>query len=286
MIAMITPSLRRGIPGVIPDAWIINPGHGAVQPPVVVVHGIKREVEQMAQLMCRRAHEVQRTVILPHFDAVHWKKYQRAACPKRADIALLNLMRSLKDEGRVSPGRFDLAGFSGGAQFSHRFAWMYPNLVGRLCLTAPGWWTFPDPGVAWPYGMGAAARRGVEGLWLQANLRHFLDREIVVTVGSEDTARDANLRKGAEIDTQQGSTRVERARNWVRAMRIAAHDAGLRPSISFDLLQDCGHSFSQSVAQARLDRHFVVSARPCEGTGNCSECAGSRNINSFERTAA
>lgn len=285
MIAMNTPIFRRGIPGVIPDAWIINAGQGTAQPPVVVVHGIKREVEQMAQLMCHRAQEVQRTVILPHFDATHWKKYQRAACPKRADIALLNLMRSLTDAGRVSPGRFDLAGFSGGAQFSHRFAWMYPDLVGRLCLTAPGWWTFPEPEVAWPFGMGAAARRrGVEGLWLRANLRRFLDREIVVTVGSEDTKRDANLRKGAMIDALQGPTRVDRARNWVRAMRSAARGVGLHPKISFDLLAGCGHSFSTCVVQAQLDRQFVVPA--CARGRTCADCTTSRNTNSFERTAA
>lgn len=285
MTAMNTPVLRPGIPGVIPDAWVINAGKGTGQPPVVIVHGIKREVAQMAQLMCRRAHQVQRTVILPHFDATHWKKYQRAACPKRADIALLNLMQSLTSEGRVAPGRFDLAGFSGGAQFSHRFAWMYPDLVGRLCLTAPGWWTFPEPEAAWPYGMGAdTSRRGVEGLWLQANLRRFLDREIVVTVGSEDTTRDANLRKGAQIDAQQGSTRVDRARNWVRAMRIAAHKAGLRPNISFDLLEGCGHSFSTCVVQAQLDRQFVVPA--CARGRTCADCTKSRNINLFERTAA
>jgi pimeloyl-ACP methyl ester carboxylesterase len=255
------PLFRTGTPGLIPDAWILNAAAKTKAPPVVVVHGIKREVDQMADLLTEQALAAGRTVILPHFNMRHWKRYQMAACPNRADVALLSLMRALVVEGHVNDGPFDMAGFSGGAQFSHRFAWMYPGLVGRLCLAAPGWWTFPERDVAWPRGTGAPeARGGVQAVWLQANLRRFLDREIVVVVGTADTDRDRNLRAGVEIDAQQGFNRLERARNWVDAMQGAAHAAGLCPDITFDLLDGCGHSFDACVRRAALDRIFVV---PC-----------------------
>jgi pimeloyl-ACP methyl ester carboxylesterase len=284
---MADPVFRPGIHGLVPDAWIINANAPDGQPPVVVVHGIQRQVKEMAALLRRRAKDTRRTVILPHYDVQHWKRYQRAACPKRADVALLSLMRDLGREGRIDKGRFDLSGFSGGAQFSHRFAWMYPDAVGRLCLTAPGWWTFPDTQTAWPYGVGASVKRhGLEALWLRANLKRFLDREITVRVGSKDTTRDANLRDGPEIDVQQGRTRVDRARNWVSAMRLTARNLGVRPNISFKVLDDCGHNFADCVAQAQLDRLLVMPSHPCAKCRNFGVCPKSQTSKSIERSAA
>ncbi len=284
MIVMENTVFRRGIPGLIPDAWIVNPDNINDAPPVVVVHGIQRQVRAMADLLSRRAAETDRTVILPHFDTTHWPRYQRAACPNRADIALLSLMRHLTREGRVAKGRFDLSGFSGGAQFAHRFAWIYPDSVGRLSLTAPGWWTFPDAQIAWPYGIGSAdAKHRLQGLWLQANLKPFLARDIDVRVGSEDTLRDPNLRKGADIDVRQGLTRVDRARNWAQAMRDAAHAINIPPHITFDTLPGCGHSFSECVVQAQLDRVFIV---PAKAHSNAPKCQTSDLPHTLERSAA
>ena len=287
MTQMANVVFRRGIPGIEPDAFIVGADASTSTPPVVVVHGIQRQVENMAQLMKSRAAEIERTIILPHFDLRHWKRYQQAACASRSDIALLSLMNALLREGRVAKGRYDLSGFSGGAQFAHRFAWMHPNAVNRVCLTAPGWLTFPDARVAWPYGTGATqARRGVAGYWLQANLHRFLDREIVVRVGAEDTMRDANLRAGPAIDAQQGRTRVDRAHNWVRAMRHAADKVGLRHRISFEILEGCGHSFEACVLQARLDQMFAVPTNTSAGCHPSTRCKTIRNTDFLERSAA
>jgi pimeloyl-ACP methyl ester carboxylesterase len=278
---------RRGIPGLVPDAYIVGVENALAAPPVVVVHGIQRDVERMAWLMTRRAAEIGRTIVLPHFDTSNWRRYQQAACPSRSDLALLSLIELLIQEGRVSPGRFDLSGFSGGAQFAHRFAWIHPDAANRLCVTAPGWWTFPESGTEWPFGMAASpARGGVAGHWLQANLRRFLDRKIVVRVGAEDMQRDPNLRMGPRIDAQQGRTRVDRARNWVRALQRAAAGAGIRPRISFATLEGCDHSFETCVVQAQLDKDFAAPAMACSGCPNTARCDKVRPIQPVERSAA
>jgi pimeloyl-ACP methyl ester carboxylesterase len=192
----------------------------------------------------------------------------------------------------VGDGRFDLSGFSGGAQFAHRFAWLYPDMVGRLCATAPGWWTFPDAGASWPYGM-APGSGGAESFRLQANLRRFLDREIVVCVGSDDVERDANLRQGGAIDVQQGATRVERARRWCAAAEAAARAEGLRPNITLRVLQGCGHSFADCVIHGGLDRDFAPAATRCAASRCCSCQLGAicrsistSHFSTIERTAA
>lgn len=270
---------RPGIGGIVPDAWILEPGTPSDARPVVLVHGLYRNVEEMVGLLQGRAEDTRRTLILPHFDKAHWPRYQRAACDQRADWAMLTLLRALRSEGRIGQGPVDLSGFSGGAQFAHRFAWLYPDAVGRLCLAAPGWWTFPDAELPWPYGMGdragdgagdAAGKGAVEGFWLRANLPRFFDREIVVRVGTDDTQRDENLRKGNAIDAQQGGNRALRAQRWVAHAAQAARAAGVTPDISFGVLQGCGHNLADCVRRGRLDRDLVA-APAC--AGDCAQCA-------------
>lgn len=280
------PFFRPGVPGLIPDAWIVGPDSRDAGAPVVAVHGINRGAEEMASLLLSRARAIGRTVVVPHFDTTHWPRYQRAACRNRSDWALLRLMQALRSEGQIGAGAFDLSGFSGGAQFAHRFAWLYPSLVGSLCLTAPGWWTFPDSAVSWPYGIGAAPRDKGTSFQMQANLRRFLDRQIIVCVGSDDVQRDGNLRQGQAIDTQQGPNRYGRARRWSTDMDSAARSHGISPAISLKVLQGCGHSFVDCVETGRLDQHFVQPNAQPMGFRSTSFCEAPAAAQIIERKAA
>lgn len=268
------PVFRSGVPGLIPGAWIVAPSRGSDAPPVVAIHGITRGSREMADLLASRARATGRTVVLPHFSRAEWPRYQRAVCEHRADLALLRLMEALRVEDRAAPGAFDLAGFSGGAQFAHRFAWTYPDLVDRLCVAAPGWWTFPDARAAWPEGMGGG-RDPAQAFRLLANLRAFLDRRIVVCVGSDDVARDRNLRRGPRIDARQGPTRLMRAQNWVAAAEARAHALALDPRVSLRVLQGCGHDFADCVAHAALERDFIAPA--ARRTAHLTELRHERN---------
>ncbi len=279
------PVFRPGVPGLIPDAWILGSACGAAQPAVVAVHGITRGVEEMVFHLLSRAGATGRTLVVPRFDAAHWPRYQRAACNRRADLALLRLMAELRAEGRVGPGPFDLSGFSGGAQFAHRFTWLYPGMVGRLCATAPGWWTFPDPAVAWPQGMGPGPRDTGQSFQLHANLRRFLDRRIVVCVGGDDIERDPNLRQNATIDARQGPNRLARARRWCAEAEARARGMGLVPAISLRILQGCGHDFVDCVTRGGLDHDFIQPHARCAGCSKAAACGIGRPFQ-LEGTAA
>ncbi len=252
---------RRGVPGVLPSTWLIRPEVADAAPPVVAIHGLNREAGVMADLLAPRADATGRTIVLPIFARTSWLRFQRAACAQRSDWALLDLLRVLREEGRIGAGVPDLSGFSGGAQFAHRFAWLYPDRVARLCLVAPGWWTFPDVRGAYPLGVGLdGPGEGVAAFRLRANLARFLDREIQVMVGALDVAQDDNLRQEPDVMAQQGANRVIRARNWTAAALRAARKAGLRPRIGFRLMDNSAHSFADCVANGSLDRAFVPEA--------------------------
>ena len=249
---------RAGNPGAVPSALIIRPDAEAPAPAVVAIHGLNREVERMAALLRSQADVTGRTIVLPIFERQSWPRYQRAACRQRSDWALLSLLRLLRGEGCIGADAPDMSGFSGGAQFAHRFAWLYPGQVGRLCLVAPGWWTFPDESGAYPQGIGTdGATDTVTAYRLRSNLARFLNREIDVRVGALDVARDRNLRQSSGLEAQQGANRVERARAWTLAAQRAAAACGLTPRIRFSVMDNCSHSFADCVANGALHIAFV-----------------------------
>lgn len=246
-------------------AWIARPFAPAPDaPPLVAVHGIARDAEGMARRLAGRALAQGRTLVAPLFSEEAFPRYQRAVCKRRADRALLALLDALVAEGAIPAGPVALAGFSGGAQFAHRFAWLYPHRAGRLTLAAAGWWTFPDA-APFPYGVGPAVEGPADAhRWLRANAPDFLDRAITIAVGAEDCIPDANTRSGPAIDAQQGRHRLERARRWTAAIRAASERFGLPPRARLRVLPGCGHDF-QDCADAGLDRLIL----PC-GVGACT----------------
>lgn len=254
---------RVGHPGAVPSAWILRPMRAVPSAPLVAVHGLNREVELMANLLAKRADATGRTIVLPVFDRQNWPCFQRAACKNRSDWALLALLGILRDEAWINTQPPDISGFSGGAQFAHRFAWLYPTQVSRLCVVAPGWWTFPDARGAYPTGIRMDGNRSSAATFkLKASLFQFLDREIEVRVGALDVAQDKNLRQDRDVVAQQGSNRVERARSWAAAARYAARKLGIEPRISLHIMENCGHSFADCVANGSLAETFVPPALP------------------------
>ncbi len=135
------------------DCWLALPRRiSDDRPPLVAVHGLRRDARQQAELFAEQANALGRPVIAPLFDVDRWPRYQQAIRRGRADLALLALMARLRREGIWRTPQFDLFGFSGGAQFAHRFAMLHPETVSRLTTASAGWYTFPDT-TRFPHGL-------------------------------------------------------------------------------------------------------------------------------------
>lgn len=243
-----SPSPRPSIPYFVHIPTRLDP----TRRPVVAVHGIRREAEAQIKAFAPWAEETGRVVIAPLFTESDYPRYQKVVSDGcQADQALLGALRHIAETTGVDTSRFDLFGFSGGAQFAHRFALLHPERVGRLAVAAAGWYTLPDPAQSFPYGL--APPPGVGQAFLP-NLEAFLALPTLILVGEQDTSRDATFRKDRGLDATQGRNRVQRAARWAKELRAAAARSGIPAVVRFRLVPNSGHSFQQCVDAGRLDR--------------------------------
>ena len=264
-IEFIPGTGRLGLP-----CWIALPTGYAQEPiPLVLVHGISRQAKEQLGLLAERACKAGRPIIAPEFSKENWRSYQQLVKRGRADLALLGLMQKMRAAGIWQTRKFQLAGYSGGAQFSHRFAMMYPHLISRLTVAAAGWYTFPD-GVSYPYGMGDSTQPASKwGKLLRTRLHEFLSLPIEVVVGEFDHIVDDVTRSAQEIDKQQGTNRFERAQNWVKALHSEAKNLGICDKhITFQSLKRSGHNFSECVRHGGLDQIILPESGGYEDNQN------------------
>lgn len=232
------------------SCWLaLPPRISSSRPPLVAIHGIRRGARSQARAFAARAAAEGRPVIAPLFGKSAWPRYQQVVRGERADLALLGLMDELRLAGIWRARQFTLAGYSGGAQFAHRFALLYPHLIERLTVTAAGWYTMPDA-AAFPYGFGARRPGDEWGARLGAGLDGLLRLPVNVCVGANDAA-DENTRQRPELDAQ-GPDRLARATSWIDALGAAAERRGLPCRARLHVLKGCGHDFRECIRRGGL----------------------------------
>ena len=234
-------------------ARVITPATRSDLPPLVVLHGISRNAAELARLFTPEAERHGRLIVVPHFKQGRWPHFQRPCRAARPDRALLALLAHLGSVDPTFRGRVDLMGHSGGAQLAHRFAMLYPQMIGRLHLVAAGWYCLPDDAMPYPYGLGHATQD--DALWarrLATALPHYLALPVTVHVGTQDTTRDDALRQTPALDAGQGQTRLARAQTYVARFAAAAQAAGVQPRIDLRFLEGIGHDVAAAITIAGL----------------------------------
>lgn len=209
---------------------------------LISVHGVTRRAQEQFARWLPFAERLQLTLVAPCFGRDRFPGYQRLAGRKGglpADSALLRLLDHLRNEGVVGGGPVFLFGYSGGAQFVHRFLLAHPDAADGAAVASAGWYTFPDRVTPFPYGL-ATAR-----VPLASRLDAFLQKPVLVAVGEDDIQRDRQLRRRLWMDAWQGRTRVERAERWAEALRGEARRRGLGSRVSLCHLPGAGHSFTE-----------------------------------------
>ena len=245
------------------DCWVVIPEKlNRKLPPLVAVHGVGRGAKNQAALHMGRATAQGRMVIAPLFDEKTWTGYQRIATRgRRPDLALLTLLETVSFVWGVNTRKVSLFGYSGGAQFAHRFAMLHPHRLERLTVCSAGWYTWPDEQL-FPYGVGSPTRRRLSlGGIAAGNLDRFLQIPINVAVGELDNQIDPLTRDNDALNEQQGTHRLARASRWTTVLRECAMQRGINAQIDLHVLREAGHDFRQCMRSGLLSRLAMPQAQ-------------------------
>ena len=231
--------------------YVPKKSSSANMPIFVTVHGISRNAREHAKRFAPFAERYGVVLVAPVFSQDRFPDYQRLGRKgkgERADMALNNI---IDEVGRLTGAKTDklfLFGYSGGAQFVHRYAMVHSDRVAKLVLGAPGWYTFPDPTVKFPRGI--AQTKSLPDVTFDP--KSFLTIDTCVLVGERDVRQDAALNKSAKIVEQQGENRRTRGGQWVAVMMAAARSHGFETPYTFKTVPFSRHSFSQSMRRGKM----------------------------------
>ena len=237
---------------------------------LVSVHGVSRNAEEHVELFRPYADRYGAVLLAPLFEPDDFRDYQRLGRKgkgPRADLALIRVLNEVKARFGWDTSQVDLFGFSGGAQFAHRFAFAHPQRVRSIALGAAGWYTMPDPSLSYPHG--TADSEGLEAVRFNAAAAAHL-RTLVMVGENDNRADDEELNQTRIICQTQGKNRLQRAHAWTKAMNTLSTKSGGAGQVDMVKLPKVDHSFRDAVLEGGLAtllfNHCYAAAVTCWST--------------------
>ena len=227
-------------------------------PIVMVMHGVNRDAWRYRDEWIDNANQGGFIVVAPEFSNGNFPRaagYNLGAMfdaetgePRPEGMWSYSAIEPLFDEivARLggSQTHYTIYGHSAGSQFVHRFLFMKPETRARRYIAAnAGWYTFADPAIAFPFGLGGTVAT-------EESLRLALAKDVFVLLGDQDT--DANHRSlnRSEGAMRQGPHRFARGVAFYEAARSYAAQRGWEFGWQIRRVPGVAHSNSGMAAGA------------------------------------
>ena len=230
------------------EVWTSQPQNLQPNSPIVIVMtGIKRNARDYRDTWASYSEQNNFLLLVPEFPADQYPgdgynegnilDGQRHPLPQSKWT--FTIIEQLFDYAKAISGnhsqKYYLFGHSAGGQFVHRFILFMPEARYQRAIAAnPGFYTFPTPDIAYPYGLG--------GTPLQTGIPSMVfDRNFVLMLGTEDTNRNAPLLKTPQADSQ-GLKRFERGMNYFKVAQEVAKREEVKFNWQLVKVPKVGHS--------------------------------------------
>ena len=222
-----------------------------------VLHGLRRNAREYRNHWRALALRHNLLVLAPRFDERHFPRAagynlgniyspRGRARPREAwSFAVIEpLFDAAQERFGLQQRDYFLFGHSAGAQFVHRYLLFMQNARVRAAVAAnAGWYTVPDPRVAWPYGVRDAQ-------FSRAALSRALAHKLVVLLGCDDNDPAArNLRVTREARAQ-GAHRLARGLHFVAFGEALARASGVTLGWRAATVAGVGHDASKMAPAA------------------------------------
>jgi len=236
-------------------------GVTATTPIVIVMHGWSREAQRYFDDWRALGAEHDFIVVVPHFPVKDFPSswnynlgnvFERQSRKLRPQSEwTFTAIESIFDAVVARVGgeqtEYTLFGHSAGSQFVHRFLYYMPDArVKRYLAANAGWYTTPDFGTEYPYGLGGAAIS-------EEQLIAAFQKDVVLMLGREDLDQtDPDLRNTPEAK-RQGKNRLARGLTMFEVATTNAEKLGVDLRWRLVLVDDAGHVNAQmAIAAAEL----------------------------------
>ncbi|MGF6177758.1 alpha/beta hydrolase [Ensifer sp. 4252] len=207
----------------IPSGY--DPSAEQVHPLAVLVHGSLRDADILRDEFIDFSENHQCVLLAPLFpaainDSEDLHNYKHIIYNGiRYDLILLDMIEELAARYRVAKDKVLMHGFSGGAQFAHRFFYLHPDRLRAVSVGAPGTVTLPDDRTTWWVGV-----KGMEELFDRPFDVEGMRRVAVQLVIGDQDIETWDVTVGPQSPfwlegiNDSGATRVERLRTLEKGL--------------------------------------------------------------------
>jgi len=227
-------------------------------PIVIVMHGASRDVPRYFEDWSTQADALGFIAVVPEFTKSDFKgsaRYnlgyvfdpdtgEKRDAAKWTFAAIEPLFDYVVEWIGSKEGSYVLFGHSAGSQFAYRFLYYVRDArVSQAILANAGWYTMPDFGVDYPYGLGES---GVD----DDIFADYFERDVTVLLGDADVdTEDEDLRQTPEAQLQ-GPHRLDRGRTFFRVAKAKADELGVAFNWRTEIVPGAEHSNAQMTPAA------------------------------------
>ena len=240
----------------------VPPSYTASSKVVFALHGGSRDAEGIRNNMIQKSIDYNFILIAPKFSSSNFSLgdgynlgnvYVDGDNPSTNTLNDENewsfsiiepLFDSVKSSLSIESEKYNLFGFSAGAQFVHRFIQFKPDArFDKVVAGAAGWYTVPDNSIPFPYGYD-------NSILISTNLSNLLLSDLYIQVGALDNnPNSAGLRHNEYADAQ-GLNRVTRAVHFFETGQNIAESSNYNFNWSLHIIQGAGHNLIPNAENA------------------------------------
>ena len=221
---------------------------------VFALHGGSRDAEGVRDNMIQKSIEYNFVLIAPKFSSQNFSLgdgynlgnvYEDGDNPSTSTLndeeewsfsIIEPLFDSVVSSLSLIEEKYNLFGFSAGAQFVHRFIQFKPNArFNKVVAGAAGWYTVPDNNIPFPYGLD-------NSILTNTNLSNLLSKDLYIQVGALDNDPNSVGLRHNEYADAQGLNRVTRAVHFFESGQNIAESNNYNLNWSLHIIQGAGHN--------------------------------------------
>jgi len=221
---------------------------------VFALHGGNRDAEGVRNNMIQKSIEYNFVLIAPKFSSQNFSLgdgynlgnvYEDGDNPSTSTLndedewsfsVIEPLFDSVVSSLSLTEEKYNLFGFSAGAQFVHRFIQFKPNArFNKVVAGAAGWYTVPDNNIPFPYGLD-------NSILTNTNLGNLLSKDLYIQVGALDNDPNSVGLRHNEYADAQGLNRITRAVHFFENGQNIAESSNYNLNWSLHIIQGAGHN--------------------------------------------